>query len=244
MSLWWLIDLVFIILTGITSILVVASWTTGLSKWEKQIINIKENPSSYKDWQKIALQNAHIIVGICIFIMIVAFVQSAQAEKIARQAEIAANDKAIAAANALALSDAGVIDMMGMAKVDQLGPQEQESKENRKKEGIAIATDGKALKAIEDVSSKVLEAKKAQEKAVDLMLENNEASRRLNLIITGVLLIIVSASVASFFAGKSSGGGAKSWLIYFMVFLSMGSASTYQVGGVKIFNENQVSKIK
>lgn len=237
MSLWWLGNLIVWLLGSATTILVVISWVNAMGKWEHALVEKRKAPEALKPWKRNALESPPWVVLGALIVLAGLFANNVRLDREASAMAKTANERAIAAANATALANAGLLDAEDAKKMAAKPP--GAVKDNMLAAPMPMDTESIQTLTVGNAAKKVLEAKKAQQEAVDLLTKNTAFAAVANLIITCVLVAVLAFSLAFFFSSKTTGVSSmnSTWLMYFLLFLSLGAGAAHQFGGVKVFRE-------
>ena len=237
MSLWWLGNLLIWLLGAATTIIVVISWVNAMGKWELALVEKRKGTESLKPWKRNALEAPPWIVLGALVVLIGLFANNVRLDREAYTMAKIANERAIAAANAAALSNAGLLNDEDAKKIAAKAP--GEVKDNMLAAPMPMDTESIQHLTVGNAAKKVLEAKKAQQEAVDLLTKNTAFAAVANLIVTLLLVAVLAFSLAFFFSSKTTGDSTmgSTWLMYFLLFLSLGAGTAHQFGGVKVFRE-------
>lgn len=239
MSLWWIKGLVIWIIASATTIAVVASWVKAMGRWEISITQKRKSPGNMKTWKSKAIESPPWIILVALIVLSSLFANNLRLEKEQKLMAKLANQRAIAAANATALANAGLIDPEDALKMGKKSP--ENGKDNMLSAGVPMDTDSIKAMSMDNAAKKVMEAQKAQQEVIDVMNRSTEFGAIANSAITFLLVGFMAFSLAFFFSSKTSGVASmnSTWMMYFVIFLMLGSAAAHQFGGVKIFREQQ-----
>lgn len=240
MSLNWLIDLFLILAGAATTIMVLVTWVSAMGRWELALVNARKEPALFKPWLRTMLESLPWLAVCFIVLLCGLYANNVRLDRQNHSMAKIANERAIAAANATALANAG---LMGPSDVSQQPGAVKpggEPKDNMLAAPMPMDTDSLKSMSITDASKKVLAAKKAQQEAVDLLIRNTAFGALANKLITGLLVVIIAFSLAFFFSNKVNGVSKMdhTWLLYFIIFLSLGAGAVNHSGTVKIFRES------
>ena len=226
----WVITGIGLLIAFAVIAIVIASWVTSLERWEQALAK----PTAKASFKNTFVQNLPAIVGLSILLLVVLIFNNNRIQSNQRYVEKVANDRAIAAANAVALAKAGITDS-AIAK--------QSGAEGASKDDGSLSASASRQA---DLQKKLAEAKQAQKEVNELLKHNAWIAKLANLAITVFLALVISASMASFFAAKTSRGKARidsTWILYFLVFLAMTVTAFQSIGGIQVFKESAMSAL-
>lgn len=220
-----------------TTIVVVVSWVNAMSRWELALVKMRKAPHTWDPWKRKALESPPWIVLGAVVLLAGLHANNGRLDREANAMAKMANERAIAAANATALANAGLLDAEDAKKLATKPP--GAPKDNMLVAPMPMDTDSIQSLSVGNAAKKVLEAKKAQQQAVDVLTRNSAFGAMANLILTCLLVGVLAFSMAFFFSTKTSGVASmnSTWFMYFLLFLSLGAGAAHQFGGVKVFRE-------
>lgn len=240
MSFWWILDLFFLAIGAVVTVVVISSWLTGMSQWESCLLKKRTYPGFYPPWKSRLIEAPPWLALISLILMAALFVSNARSEKEVEIAAKQANERAIAAANASALEAAGLLNN------DARNGKSSAMDEKDNLLAVPSPMDTESLKSLSprknSVAKKVMDAKKAQDEVIEALAKDNAVAAFANVLVTYFVVLILAFSLTFFFSSKiTDRSHFKSTLIfYFLFFLFLMSAVAHKTGGIKIFKERSI----